>query len=645
MFTIDILKRQFIRGPNRRSYLKSVVQVIIDIGILENHPSNHFVGLDEKLLSYLPGLESHRCDGGFINRIRQGTWMGHILEHMALEFQSIVTKCDSGFGRTRELKNGKPGVYVISISCMDEKLGYQCIEESKRLLLSILNQKQDDYCLYKSISTIDDEKELNLATFHLLEYAYKINLPFIHLYDNLFQFQYGNQQKRIWQGYGPNTTNIGVEVSCDKHQTKTMIAPFIRVPEGKVCSYATDAVEFFESLKRPVVLKPLEGNKSRSVFLHVTSKAEVLKVFSKIQQQGFKDIIIEEMLEGSSYRVLVIGDKIVAVIQYKTVFVKGDGKSTIQKLVESQINKNQSLESYLVRWNIDLSSKSNHPQFLHYLEKMGKTPDFILKKDEIINIGSNGSFTKDVLETIHPQTKLQILVAVQAIGLDIAGLDVIAKDISIPLDDQDGGVCEINAKPSWSDHFVYPSKNINLAKEIIEYSFLENKNNKNNAMSMFPILSFVGAMSISLKKKLEHSLLKYYSNIGWATEHGIFVNSDSLLLDDEIKEITYDDAQKVLIHPDIEIAVIQTNNFMDIEKNGLPFLKSRLVIVDNLAIQGVDEELMSVVLDSLSSDGLLMIQRGVSLKRIPTDINSRYDYKDENDLIQRIEEWMTMLYK
>jgi cyanophycin synthetase len=494
------------------------------------------------------------------------------------------------------------------------------------------------------------EKELCLATFHLLEYAYKINLPFIRLYHNLFQFQYGNQQKRIWKGYGPNTNNVGVEVSCDKHETKTMIAPFIRVPEGKVCSSRKDAVEFFESIKRPVVLKPLYGNKSRSVFLHVTSKAEVLKVFSKIQQQGFEDIIIEEMLEGSHYRVLVIGDKIVGVLQYKTVCVKGDGKSTIQKLMESQINKYQNLESYLVRWNIDLSSHSNHPQFLYYLEKMGKTPDFILKKDEIINIGNNGSFTKDVLESVHPQTKLQILVAVQAIGLDIAGVDVIAKDISIPLDDQDGGVCEINAKPSWSDHFVYPSKNINLAKEIIEYSFLGNKNlsNKNNAMSMFPILSFVGAMPISFKKKLEHFLLKYYSNIGWATEHGIFVNSESLLLKKEIKEkkdITYDDAQKVLMHPDTEIAVIQTNNFIDIEKNGLPYLKSQLVIVDNVAIQGVDEELMNVVLDSLSSDGLLMIQRKVSLKRIPTDINSRYEYKDENDLIQQIEEWMTMLHK
>lgn len=622
MFDIKILESEFIRGPSIYSYKKSVLKIIIDIGNLEDHPSNHFPDLGEKLKHYLPGLENHECDGGFMNRIKKGTYMGHILEHMALEFRTVMTMLNSGFGRTREIPNRR-GVYRITISCFDEKFGRQCIEEARHLLLAVLNGQENKYCLKTSLKNIYREMVLNIATIHILDYAYNLSLPTILLYKNLVQLNYGHSQKRIWAGYGHDTSHISIDISSDKNETKEMISMYINVPEGKVCTNPSEAIELLKDAKdKSFVVKPLDGQGGQCVFTDVTTKKQLLEVYRKIESKGFSPILVEEMLQGTHHRVLVLGNEIVGVLKSKEVYVEGDGVSTIQQLTDSQINGRVDTFHHFNYTIIEYVS-SSFPQYKFQLEKHGKTPHSILKKNEKIRLGYNGTFTgKDILDELHPLTKKQILTAVHAIGLDIAGVDLIAKDISVPLDEQGGGVCEINAKPSWSDHILYPSR-IPFVEKLVTHHV-------GTSFNVIPIIGLVGnTLPFSFFKELHNALSTYHSfqYIGSASKHGVFVNLQSNFM---TNDMFYDEAQKVLIHPDVDIAIIQCN-FPDMERNGLPYLNSRILIIDHMDDDDDDNKWIGVPMDALSSEGILFVKDTVNINH---NLKNYYSYKNTTHLMQ-----------
>ena len=645
MFDILIHEnRQFLRGPSIYSYRKSVLSVVVDIGILEQYPSSSFPDFDKKLLSFLPGLESHRCNGGFINRVRKGTYVGHILEHVALELQSVVTKCDSGFGRTKEIK---PSIYRVTIMTFDEKMGNQCIEEAKDLVLSIVHGNEKSFNFDKALERIHDSMELTKASIHLLDKAYDLYLPFIILYKNLIQFNYGNKQKRLWKGYGHATSHLSDEISMDKVQTKNLISPFIRVPPGMLCSTKEEAIHFFKTLQKEkkdkkVVLKPVKGNNAQSVFTNVESETEIHRIFGILKEKGFTQVLVEEMLQGTRYRVLVVHDKIVGVLESIDEYIIGDGHSTIQELINSQLNEKIIGYSDV---HIDLNPSSSHPQYLFSLQKLKKNPESILAQKIKLLIRSNTKYGKDVSTLLHPQTRLQIMTAVQMIGLDIAGVDVVAKDISIPLDEQDGGVCEINSKPSWSDHIDFPNKNISLVQELVDYHFPD----FSSSTSVLPILSFVGNIIPSF-------MIQGFHCIGWATENDVFLQYSNTLdtldtldsivsLSKQASSTYYEEAQKILIHPEVELAILQTN-FEDVEKNGLPYLQSKILILDEIDKKSryYSNQLLQVVLDALSKTfGMLLIRKGLEkeIQLLFNDFPKVYVYKDHDEMWKRVEKFLT----
>lgn len=636
MFDIQVTDRRFLCGPSIYSKRKSVLSVVIDIGMLEQYPSSSFPDFDKKLLSFLPGLESHRCDGGFIERVRKGTFVGHILEHVALELQSVVTQCDSGFGRTREIK---PSIYRVTIMTYDEKLGNQCIEEAKDVVLSIVRGNEKSFDLEKALERIHDSMELTKASIHLLDIAYDLYLPFIILYKNLIQFNYGNQQKRLWKGYGHATSHLSDEISTDKVQTKNLISPFVRVSSGMLCSTKEEAIHFFKTLRKEkkdkkVVLKPLKGNNARSVFTNVESETEIHRIFGILKENGFNQVLVEEMLEGTRYRILVIHDKIVGVLESIDEYIIGDGHSTVQELINSQINEKIIGNS---DWHVDLSPSSSHPQHLFSLQKLKKNPESILPHKIKLVIRSNTKYGRDVSSLLHPQTRLQIITAVQMIGLDIAGVDVLAKDISIPLDEQDGGVCEINSKPSWSDHIDFPNKNKSLVHELIDYHFPD----FSSSTSVLPIVSFVGNIQPPT------FMIPGFQCIGWATEKGVLLQSSEYASLDSFVSLSNrtnrEEAQKILIHPEVDLAMFQID-FEDVENNGLPFLQSKILIIDEMNTNNryYSEQRLQVVLDALSkTSGLLLVRKGLETK-IPVFLFPNvHVYKDHDEMWDRVEKFLT----
>lgn len=653
MFDIYIQEgsRQFLRGPNIYSQTKSVLSVILDIGTLEEHPSSLFPNFDTKLLLFLPGLKSHRCSGGFINRVRKGTWMGHIVEHVALELQSVVTRCDSGFGRTREIK---PSLYRMTIMTYDEKLGFQCMKEAIELVLSIVNQKETSFSISASLKKIHDAMELAMSSYHIIDKAYQLKLPCLILHKNLMQLNYGKFQKRVWKGYGDATSHLSAEISTDKHQTKNLISPFIRVPSGILSSVTREgieeAIEFFNTQKhnnKKVVLKPLDSNNSESVYTMIESEAEIRRIFKEMRDRGFSKVLTEEMLEGTYYRILVIKNRIVGVLESKDEYVTGDGRSTIQELVDSQLNEKMIGDSDLI---VDMSSSSFHPQHLFLLQKMGKHPRSVLSREEKVVIRKNHDFRGDVSSRLHPQTELQVITAVQMIGLDIAGVDLIVKDISMPLDDQDGGVCEINAKPSWSDHIKFPSQHVSIVDEVIKYHF---PNFSYSLTSVLPIISLVGNISPDLLTQWQYRVLSSccptIECIGWATENGVVVQYmtsmetsfplSSPSMEDNDRN-TYEEAQKILIHPEVELAFFQAN-FEDIKKYGLPYTQSTILILDDID-KKITDALLSVVLDAFSPTiGLLLVKKGLETKRqqvleLTRNVANVFLYKDHSEMWSRI---------
>ncbi len=450
----DIIFRDTIslRGPSIWTY-PPVIETWIDIGELEDQPSNKIPGLYERLSAWLPSLVEHRCNyderGGFLRRLQEGTWAGHILEHVTLELMSLAGLPD-GFGRTRETT--ERGVYKLVVSNFHEECTRLALELARDLLLAAMDDRPYDVeAAVKSLRRKVDRKYLGPSTAAIVNAAEARKIPQIRLLDdgNLVQLGYGAAMRRIWTAETDQTSAIAETISRDKDLTKELISSVgVPVPEGREVDNADDAVDAAEDIGYPVVVKPTDGNHGRGVFIDLVSPEAVRKAYDIAVEEG-SGVLVERSIPGIEHRLLVVGGKLIAANRSDFITVTGDGQHTVQQLVDTQVNtdprRGETELHPLSIIRIDTAARIE-------LERQGLAGDAVPESGRVVLIQRNANHAFDCTDEVHPETAATVALAARVVGLDIAGIDLVCEDISKPLAAQGGAIVEVNAGPSLLMH-------------------------------------------------------------------------------------------------------------------------------------------------------------------------------------------------
>ena len=434
---MKILKIQALRGPNIWSInRKKLIQMRLDLEELEELPTNKIKGFRERIESLMPSLIEHRCSegcrGGFFQRIDEGTWMGHVIEHIALEIQTLAGM-DTGFGRTRVTKT--PGVYNVVFSYIEENVGLFAAEASVAMAQALVdNLSYDLDADIQKMREIREQVRLGPSTGSIVDEAVARDIPWIRLGTNsLVQLGYGINQMRFQATITCKTSSIAVNLACDKEATKKMLGlASIPVALGDIALDEEDLKNIIAKIGYPIVLKPLDGNHGRGISINVKTWENALaglEVAKKISRK----VIVERFVTGYDFRVLVIDNKLVAAAKREPAHVVGDGVHSIQELIEEtnrDPRRGYGHENVLTEISVDRDSEG-------LLEKMGYTLESIPKKKEIIylkstaNLSTGGTST-DVTDMMHPENIFLCERISRIIGLDICGIDIMAQNLTEP---------------------------------------------------------------------------------------------------------------------------------------------------------------------------------------------------------------------
>ncbi len=613
-----ILKIQTLRGPNYWSIRRHKLIVMrLDLENLVETPSNEIPGFYEGLVEALPSLEGHYCSpgcrGGFLLRVREGTMMGHIVEHVALELQELAGM-HVGFGRTRETST--PGIYQVVFEYLNEEAGRYAGRAAVRLCQSIADRGRYPKAeLEQDIQDLKDlwrDASLGPSTESIIKEAEKRGIPWMPLGARfLIQLGYGVNQKRIQATMTDNTGILGVELACDKEATKRILANAgVPVPRGTVINFLDDLEEAIENVGGyPIVIKPLDGNHGRGISIDIQNWEEAESAYDAARQVS-RSIIVERYYNGRDHRVLVVDGKVVAVAERVPAHVVGDGRSTIAELIEEtnkDPNRGDGHDNVLTKIELDRTS-------YHLMEKQGFTLDTVLSKGEICYLRatanlSTGGIAVDRTDEIHPENVWLAQRIVKIIGLDIAGIDIVTSDISRPLREVDGVVVEVNAAPGFRMH-VAPSRGIprNVAGAVIDMMF------PNEQASRIPVLSVTGTNGKTTTTRLLAHIFKQTTKVvGYTTTDGTYIGDYLVEAGDNTGPQS---AQLILQDPTVEVAVLETARG-GILRSGVAFEAANVGVVlnvaaDHLGIGDIDTldqlgHLKSVVAEAVYPDGYAVL--------------------------------------
>ncbi len=456
---MKILEIKVLKGPNYWSVRRTkLIQMKLDLEEKENMPTNKIPGFRERLEKLLPSLYEHRCSvgkpGGFFERVDEGTWMGHVIEHIALEIQTLAGM-DTGFGRTRTY--GEEGVYFVVFDYMEEKVGIFAAKASVKIAEALAEGKEYDLeSDIKEMREMREEERLGPSTGSLVEEAASRGMPWFRLNKySLCQIGYGANQKRIQATVTSQTSSIGVEIACDKEDTKYMLEKAeIPIPKGEVIKTEAGLKDAIDYLGYPLVIKPINGNHGRGITTNIRNYDEALFAFNAAKEVS-RSVIVEKFITGDDYRLLVINYKLVAAAKRTPAGVTGDGVSTIQQLID-EVNKDPRRgyghEKVLTQIHIDKMTE----EILH---SKNLTLDDVIPKGEFLKLKdtanlSTGGTATDVTDIVHPYNVLMAERIAKIIGLDICGIDLMASDISLPTNETGGAVLEVNAAPGFRMHIA-----------------------------------------------------------------------------------------------------------------------------------------------------------------------------------------------
>ncbi len=572
----DIIIRDIVslRGPNIWTY-RPVLEAWVDIGELEDFPSNKIPGLYERLTAWLPSLIEHRCSvgerGGFLKRLHEGTWAGHILEHVTLELQNLAG-LPGGFGKARE--TSERGVYKVAIRAWHEEVTRAALTKGRELIMAAIEDKPFDVdATIEELGDMVDSKCLGPSTASIVDAADDRDMPTIRLLDdgNLVQIGYGAAMRRIWTAETDRTSAIAETISRDKDLTKSLLESCgVPIPEGREVSSAEDAWDAAEDIGLPVCVKPVDGNHGRGVFIDVKTREEVEKAYAIAVDEG-SGVLVERSVPGTEHRLLVIGGKLIAANRGDMVLVTGDGKSTVRELIDTQINSDPRrgpTELHPLS-NIRIDSAARME-----LERQGLTADDVPAKDREVLIQRNANHAFDVTDDVHPETAELAALAARIIGLDIAGIDLVAEDIAKPLGAQGGAIVEVNAGPGLLMH-LRPGvgKPRPVGKAIVDSLFAAAES------SRIPVVGITGTRGkTAVAKLVAHMIHLSGKHVGLACSDGLHLDRRHVQKSDAA---TWQGGHRLLLNRAVEAAVIE-NGARTILGEGLAYDRCAVGIVTNI---------------------------------------------------------------
>ncbi len=576
---MKILSKQVLKGPNIWSVSrKKLIQMRLDLEDLEHKPTDKIPGFRERIEALFPTMITHRCSegkaGGFFSRVKKGTWMGHVIEHIALEIQTLAGM-ETGFGRTRETKTS--GIYNVVFSYTEEAVGLYAADAAVAIAEALINNTNFD--LNASIQKMKELRERDRfgpSTGSIVDEAIARDIPYIRLGTNsLVQLGYGVNQMRFQATITCKTSNIAVDIACNKEETKRMLdLASIPVAKGGICVDEEDLENIIAKINYPIVIKPLDGNHGKGASINVTNW-ESAKIGLEHAKKYSRRVIVEKFITGFDFRVLVIDNKLVAAAKRVPANVVGDGKHTIQQLIEltnKDPRRGYGHENVLTQIDVDKDTQE-------LLVKLNYTLQSIPKKEEIVYLKSTanlstGGTSIDVTDMMHPENIFLCERISRVIGLDICGIDIMAINLTEPLKQNGGCILEVNAAPGFRMHLA-PSEGLprNVAAPVLDMLYPPGK------PSRIPIIAVTGTNGKTTTTRLIAHIIKNNGyKVGFTTSDGIYVQNHMLEKGDTTGPIS---AEYILKDPTVEFAVLETARG-GILRSGLGFSSCDIGIITNI---------------------------------------------------------------
>ncbi|PZO34568.1 MAG: cyanophycin synthetase [Shackletoniella antarctica] len=645
-----ILKTQTLRGPNYWSIrYPNLILMRLDLEGLADRPSDQIPGFYEALAETLPSLIEHFCSpghrGGFLSRVRQGTYMGHIIEHVALELQTMAGM-PVGFGRTRSVV--EPGVYQVVFEYQNEQAGRYAARAAVRLCNSLV--ETGHYSKAELEQDLADLTEFRLdaalgpSTEAIVRGAEAQDIPWMQLSSRaMIQLGYGRYQQRIQATLSSKTSILSVELASDKEGTKQILRNAgVPVPRGTVINYLDELESTIEDVGGyPIVIKPLDGNHGRGITIDIDSYQAAEEAY-EVAKEVSQGVIVERFYQGFDHRVLVINGRVIAVAERVPAHVVGDGQSTIEQLIEvtnQDPRRGVGHDNLLTRIEVDRTT-------WQLLDRKGYTLDTVLPKGEMCYLRataniSTGGIAIDRTDDIHPDNIWVAQRIAKTIGLDIAGIDIVTTDISKPLREVDGVIVEVNAAPGLRMH-VCPSVGIarNVAEPILSMLFPP------GTPTRIPVVAITGTNGKTTTSRLIAHIFKQTGQmVGYTTTDGIYIGDNMVEPGDTTGPQS---AQVILQDPTVEVAVLETARG-GILRSGLAFKDCDIGVVLNVAadhmglgdIETLEDmaHLKSVIAETVRPSGYTVLNADDPLvaamaQRVKSQV-AYFSMNPHNDLVRK----------
>ena len=613
--TLKIIETRVYRGPNYWSY-EPAIKLVVDLGVLEAFPTNLIPGFTERLLEVLPGVGQHSCStgrtGGFAKRLRDGTWAGHVAEHVALQLQRDAGT-EVGRGKTRS--TGEPGHYHVVFSYAEETVGLAAGRLAVRLVNHLVERDADfDFANeFEQLVRLAERAAFGPSTQALLDEAGLRDIPWIRLNEaSLVQLGHGVHQKRIRATMTSNTSSLGVDIASDKKLTNELLAGTgVPVPRAEVVRSPDEAVAAAGRIGYPLAVKPLDGNHGRGVILNLTNAEAVREGYAVARSESRNGgVVVESFLTGNDYRCLVIGGVLRAVAQRIPAHVDGDGAHSLAELVEitnADPRRGIGHEKVLTRISLDEES-------INYAAEQGfgladvppaGTRIFLKRTGNM----STGGISIDRTEEIHPENAEIAELAARVVGLDIAGIDFICPDIGAPVRETGGGIVEVNAAPGFRMH-TNPTEGEAqyVAKPVVDMLFPP------GTASRIPIVAVTGSNGkTTTARMIAHIFRGMGRKVGMTSTDGIFVDGRLIRRGDMSGPRS---ASTVLQNPNVEMAVFEVARG-GILREGLGYDRNDVAVVlnvtgDHLGLGGINSirqlaAVKQVLVEAVPRDGTAVL--------------------------------------
>ncbi len=601
-----------IDGPNVYLY-KPILVARIDLEEYTERESSHFTGFSDRLLNLLPGLRDHHCakgrPGGFVERLYEGTYFGHIVEHVTIELATCIG-LNVHYGKT--MIADRIGLYNIVMECRAFECQKRLLARAVGVIEAVLaNQPINLSAIFEEARRILAQTELGPSTQAIYDACVKRDIPVRRVgAKSLLELGYGIYRKRIQATITEETSAVAVDIACDKDLTKQVLQDAgIPVPLGGVANSAREAVELFRRLDCPVVIKPLNGNQGHGVSLDLRTEESVVEGY-EIASNFSKTVIVEPFIEGTNFRLLVVDGKCIAASERLPAHVIGDGQHSISELIElcnQDERRGSGHEKPLTKIKVDAVVEATLRQKGYSLSDVPQD-GVCVNLLESANLSTGGE-AKDVTNTIHISYRLMAERAARFIGLDVCGVDMVVQDLFVPATRKNCAVIEANAAPGIRMH-QHPSygESRDVADAIVESLYPNGQNGR------IPIVSITGTNGKTTTTRLiGHALGMGGKRVGMTTTSGVYVDG-KLVLDGDTTGPS--SARLVLSDPTVEVAVLETARG-GIVRGGLAYDKSNVAVITNIAMDhigqdGVDSlddliRIKSLVAECVHKDGVVVL--------------------------------------